>query len=202
MKNLFRKSSCVAVSLLLLCSMTLSVLAAEYYIDDGSIQITDTHVNQEGKEAAAHDGNVTVTQRDPSTATSNTVTVKTESTNVTVTLKDVNIDSASGAAGIGGGHSGEGNNITITDGEVKKVLFAFGEDWEETLEDGVLTITAPADAELKINVYAMNVLLGRNIDQIVFGGRTLALRDLVKGQTAKTEYIVSAGKLTLDGKEV
>ena len=66
----------------------------------------------------------------------------------------------------------------------------------------MLTITAPADAELKVNVYAMNVLLGRNIEKIVFGGKTLELRDLVKGQASNAEYAVSAGKLTLDGKEV
>ena len=222
-----RRWLAAAFALLLLCSMTLTVLAAEYYIDGGNIEITDTQIKQEGKDAAPHEDSVTISQRDKGVATFNNVSVKTENNDVNAVLKDVTIQGFEGAPV--SVDRGEGTTVTVElDGENTLIsdqntaaLQVSGEgDLVIDDKDGNGTLNATSygiqgagigggegqdGSNITINggtVNAMNVLLGRNIDQIVFGGRTLELRDLVKGQTAKTEYIVSAGKLTLDGKEV
>ena len=97
MKKSFRKWMRVALSLILVYSMAFTVLAAEYYIDYGSIEITDTHVKQEGQDAVEHGGSVTISQHDKGVVTFNNVSVKTEKSNVEVVLKDVTIQGFEGA---------------------------------------------------------------------------------------------------------
>ena len=91
-----RRLFALALALLLAVSLPVSALALDWYIDDGDITINATAdgkqtVKQGNKDAA--DDDPTITQRDSSKETSNTITIDAdEHTTANVTLDGVNIN--------------------------------------------------------------------------------------------------------------
>lgn len=91
-----RRLFALALALLLAVSLPVSALVRDWYIDDGDITINATAdgkqtVKQGNKDAA--DDDPTITQRDSSKETSNTITIDAdEHTTANVTLDGVNIN--------------------------------------------------------------------------------------------------------------
>ncbi|MCI7134405.1 MAG: hypothetical protein MSA04_05135 [Clostridiales bacterium] len=112
-----RRLFALALALLLAVSLPVSALALDWYIDDGDITINATAdgkqtVKQGNKDAA--DDDPTITQRDSSKETSNTITIDAdEHTTTNVTLGGVNIDASSRGNNTAGIRTMGDGNVTI-----------------------------------------------------------------------------------------
>ena len=107
-----------------LSATSLSALAVEYDISSGAVHVEadesgtnkswqeghDTHNN---KENGSTDKEITITQINPETATSNTVNVGENVRDVTITLDDVNIEANGGESAVTIG-AGASANITVS----------------------------------------------------------------------------------------
>ena len=142
-----RRLFALALALLLAVSLPVSALALDWYIDDGDITINATAdgkqtVKQGNKDAA--DDDPTITQRDSSKETSNTITIDAdEHTTANVTLGGVNIDAGSRGNNTAGIRTMGDGNVTIElDGNnsVKSAADAAGLQKENggnlTIKDG------------------------------------------------------------------
>ena len=142
-----RRLFALALALLLAVSLPVSALALDWYIDDGHITINATAdgkqtVKQGNKDAA--DDDPTITQRDSSKETSNTITIDAdEHTTANVTLGGVNIDAGSRGNNTAGIRTMGDGNVTIElDGNnsVKSAADAAGLQKENggnlTIKDG------------------------------------------------------------------
>ena len=84
-----------------------------------------------------------------------------------------------------------------------RALFAFGSDWEETVENGIVTITsAEKQGEIVVTVESLKVMMDVGIETILFNGTKLVLKDAVAERTAYDTYTVSAGAILLNGAAV
>lgn len=142
-----RRLFALALALLLAVSLPVSALVRDWYIDDGDITINATAdgkqtVKQGNKDAA--DDDPTITQRDSSKETSNTITIDAdEHTTANVTLGGVNIDAGSRGNNTAGIRTMGDGNVTIElDGNnsVKSAADAAGLQKENggnlTIKDG------------------------------------------------------------------
>lgn len=97
-----KRAAALALTAALVVGMTLPAFADTWYIDDGDISISaGTNGNNvtQGSTTKENDTDTVITNRDSSTASSNTVTIDAdEGKTVDVTLENVNIDASSGAA--------------------------------------------------------------------------------------------------------
>ena len=97
-----KRAAALALTAALVVGMTLPAFADTWYIDDGDISISaGTNGNNvtQGSTTKENDTDTVITNRDSSTASSNTVTIEAgEGKTVDVTLENVNIDASSGAA--------------------------------------------------------------------------------------------------------
>lgn len=97
-----KRAAALALTAALVVGMTLPAFADTWYIDDGDISISaGTNGNNvtQGSTTKENDTDTVITNRDSSTASSNTVTIDAdEGKTVDVTLQNVNIDASSGAA--------------------------------------------------------------------------------------------------------
>jgi hypothetical protein len=108
--------------LLLMMTLPINAFAAEWYMEDGDITVNAGSSGQtvtQGTNVDVPDAAPVITQKDSSTATSNTVTINAESgATAEVTLDGVNIDASNtGEAAVS--TSGEGD-VTI---ELDSVCF-------------------------------------------------------------------------------
>ena len=142
-----RRLFALALALLLAVSLPVSALALDWYIDDGDITINATAdgkptVKQGNKDTA--DDDPTITQRDSSKETSNSITIDAdEHTTANVTLGGVNIDAGSRGNNTAGIRTMGDGNVTIElDGNnsVKSAADAAGLQKENggnlTIKDG------------------------------------------------------------------
>ena len=84
-----------------------------------------------------------------------------------------------------------------------KALFAFGNDWEETVENGTVTITSAEEkGEIVVTVESLKVMMDVGIETILFNGTKLVLKDAVAERTAYDTYTVSAGAILLNGAAI
>lgn len=107
-----------------LSATSLSALAVEYDISSGAVHVEadengtnkswqDGHANYYNKETGSADKEITITQSNPETATSNTVNVGENVRDVTITLDDVNIEANGGESAVTIG-AGASANITVS----------------------------------------------------------------------------------------
>ena len=142
-----RRLFALALALLLAVSLPVSALARDWYIDDGDITIRATENGQyvsQGENVNVRDDDPTITQRDSSKETSNTITIDAdEHTTASVTLGGVNIDASSRGNNTAGIRTTGDGNVTIElDGNnsVKSAADAAGLQKENggnlTIKDG------------------------------------------------------------------
>ena len=147
-----KRAAALALTAALVVGMTLPAFALPWYIEDGDISISagesGNDVTQNG-ETTKNDTDTVITNRDTSTASSNTVTINAdEGKTVNVTLDNVNIDtSETGEAAVSVTGSGNTNielngNNTLTSGGWHAGLEHNKEtDSEGNETSGTLTIT-------------------------------------------------------------
>ncbi|MDD5955264.1 MAG: hypothetical protein PUD38_08770, partial [Firmicutes bacterium] len=115
-----RRLLSAVTALLLVCSLPVSVFAAEYDLAAGSITVTATAEGQtvtHGDNAAVKDDAPVIIQSNSETATTNTITIKAEeNTTANVTIQNVNI-AISDPSGSPQNHSGQAAvTIDVADG--------------------------------------------------------------------------------------
>lgn len=147
-----KRAAALALTAALVVGMTLPAFAGTWYIENGDISISagesGNDVTQNG-ETTKNDTDTVITNRDTSTASSNTVTIDAdEGKTVNVTLDNVNIDtSETGEAAVSVTGSGNTNielngNNTLTSGGWHAGLEHNKEtDSEGNETSGTLTIT-------------------------------------------------------------
>ena len=147
-----KRTAALALTAALVVGMTLPAFAGTWYIENGDISISagesGNDVTQNG-ETTKNDTDTVITNRDTSTASSNTVTIDAdEGKTVNVTLDNVNIDtSETGEAAVSVTGSGNTNielngNNTLTSGGWHAGLEHNKEtDSEGNETSGTLTIT-------------------------------------------------------------
>ena len=81
-------------------------------------------------------------------------------------------------------------------------LFAFGNDWEETEENGTVTIKAAEDDEIVVTVKSLKVMMGVGIETVIFNGTKLVLKDAVADRAAGDLYTITATAVLLNGNPV
>jgi len=122
------------IALTLIGSLLMSVLAAEWYLEDGDVTISAGDSGQtvsQGDGAAVADDAPVIKQRDSSKATDNTITIKTtDDATANVTIEDVNISSSGDAIDVGSSsanitlegdnkiYSESGSGLHVSDGDV------------------------------------------------------------------------------------
>ena len=75
-------------------------------------------------------------------------------------------------------------------------------EWEETVENGNVVITAPEEDEVIITVWAMRYMMEVGIETISFNGTKLILKDAVADRTAGDTYTFTATAIELNGNPV
>ena len=84
-----------------------------------------------------------------------------------------------------------------------RALFAFGNDWEETVENGTVTITsAEKKGEIVVTVESLKVMMDVGIETILFNGTKLVLKDAVAARSAYDTYTITASAILLNGEAV
>lgn len=139
-----KRAAALALTAALVVGMTLPAFAETWFIEDGDISISaGTNGNNvtQGSTTKENDTDTVITNRDSSTASSNTVTIEAgEGKTVDVTLKNVNIDASSGAAvsvtGKGDTNIELNGNNTLTSSSGYAGL-----EHNKTDDSGTLTIT-------------------------------------------------------------
>lgn len=122
------------IALTLIGSLLMSVLAAEWYLEDGDVTISAGDSGQtvsQGDGAAVADDAPVIKQRDSSKTTDNTITIKTtDDATANVTIEDVNISSSGDAIDVGSSsanitlegdnkiYSESGSGLHVSDGDV------------------------------------------------------------------------------------
>ena len=138
-------SSAIAL-LLAVCMLPLSAFADTWYLEDGDITVSASENGQtvkQGSKDAVADNNVTITQRDSSTATSSTITVSTTGdATADITVKDINVSSDGDAIDVGSSSA----KITL-EGE-NKIFSESGSALH--VSDGDVTITGSGSLEAEI----------------------------------------------------
>ena len=132
-----------AMVLLLMATLPVNAFAAEWYMEDGDITVNAGSSGQtvtQGTNVDVPDAAPVITQKDSSTATSNTVTINAESgATAEVTLDGVNIDASNtGEAAVS--TSGEGD-VTIELDNSNTVQSGSNHAGLEKNNTGTLTIT-------------------------------------------------------------
>ena len=126
-----KRAAALTLTAALVVGMTLPAFAGTWYIENGDISISagesGNDVTQNG-ETTKNDTDTVITNRDTSTASSNTVTIDAdEGKTVNVTLDNVNIDTSEtgeAAVSVTGSHS---QRHTALAGPLKDVQQALGE---------------------------------------------------------------------------
>lgn len=142
-----RRLFALALALLLAVSLPVSALAATWYLEDGNITVSATENGQyvsQGGNVNVRDDDPTITHRDSSKETSNTITIDAdEHTTANVTLGGVNIDASSRGNNTAGICTTGDGNVTIELGgnnSVKSAVYAAGLQKENggnlTIKDG------------------------------------------------------------------
>ena len=134
------------IALALIGSLLMSVLAAEWYLEDGDVTISAGDSGQtvsQGDGVAVADDAPVIKQRDSSKATDNTITIKTtDDATANVTIEDVNISSSGDAIDVGSSSA----NITL-EGD-NKLFSETGSGLH--VSDGDVTITGSGSLEAEI----------------------------------------------------
>lgn len=81
-------------------------------------------------------------------------------------------------------------------------LFAFGAGWEETVENGIVTIKASEDDEIVVTVKSIKVMMDVGIETVIFNGTKLVLKDAVADRAAYDTYTITATAILLNGNPV
>lgn len=147
-----KRAAALALTAALVVGMTLPAFAGTWYIEDGDISISageNGNKVTQGSTPEKNDTDTVITNRDPSTASSNTVTIDAgKGETVNVTLENVNIDTSdTGEAAVSVTGSGNTNielngNNTLTGGGWHAGLEHNKEtDSEGNETSGTLTIT-------------------------------------------------------------
>ena len=93
------------IALVLIMGMPVSAFAADWYLEDGDINVSADNSGQtvsQGGGAAVADNAPVISQRDGSTATDSTITISTsDGATANVTIEDVNISSSGDAIDVG-----------------------------------------------------------------------------------------------------
>ncbi len=138
------------MALLLIASVPISAIAAEWYLEDGAIVINATTTGQTVTQGAKTDSDdaPVITQNNPGTPTSNTITINAESgAAANVTINNVNIDVSKtgdydyeidGDAAISVTGSGD---VTIEMDGTNKAASGYDRAGVEKTGDGTLTLS-------------------------------------------------------------
>ena len=131
-----------ALALILLVSLPVSALAADWYLEDGDITVSADSSGQtvsQGSTSVADDAPV-IKQRDSSAATDSTITISTsDDATANVTIEDVNISSSGDSIDVGSSSA----NITL-EGD-NKIFSESGSGLH--VSDGDVTITGSGSLE-------------------------------------------------------
>lgn len=156
------------IALTLIGSLLMSVLAAEWYLEDGDVTISAGDSGQtvsQGDGAAVADDAPVIKQRDSSKATDNTITIKTtDDATANVTIEDVNISSSGDAIDVGSSSA----NITL-EGD-NKIYSESGSGLH--VSDGNVTITGSGSLEAgngDENIYSEDAKIGSHENEDMSG---------------------------------
>ena len=204
----------IASLLLIAAFLPTAVLAAEWNLENGSIEITAT-ANAEGGTtqtvsqggSSAEDSNPTITSKGKET--NNTITIKADDgTTANVTIKDTNISTGSAAIKTGG----EGNVNLNVEG-TNTVASGVGHAGVEKHNDGNLTIGSKSgEGKLTANGGHDGAGIGGgsecNVSNITITGGEVTANGGVSGAGIGggvyrngSEIIISSGKVTANGGE-
>ena len=157
-----------ALALILLVSLPVSALAADWYLEDGDITVSADSSGQtvsQGSTSVADDAPV-IKQRDSSAATDSTITISTsDDATANVTIEDVNISSSGDSIDVGSSSA----NITL-EGD-NKIFSESGSGLH--VSDGDVTITGSGSLEAEIGgengTYNSNAKIGSHEDEDMSG---------------------------------
>ena len=157
-----------ALALILLVSLPVSALAADWYLEDGNITVSADSSGQtvsQGGTSVADDAPV-IKQRDSSAATDSTITISTSGdATANVTIEDVNIISSGDSIDVGSSSA----NITL-EGD-NKMFSESGSGLH--VSDGDVTITGSGSLEAEIGgengTYNSNAKIGSHEDEDMSG---------------------------------
>ena len=158
------------IALVLVISLPMSALAADWYLEDGSITVSADKSGQtvsQGDKAPVADDAPVIKQRESSTATDSTITISTsDGATANVTIEDVNISSSGDSIDVGSSSA----KITL-EGE-NKLSSESGSGLH--VSDGDVTITGSGSLEAGTsNNYNENAAIGSHADEDMSGNITI-----------------------------
>jgi len=201
-RNLNKRVTTALLTLALLTSAISPISAADWYLEDGDITVS---ANESGQtvtqgDTTEEDDDPVIQNRDPDTATENTITIDTEDgAAANITIEDVNISSEDSAFDVGDADAViqvEGDN-TLTSTEESAIHVSSG---SVTIEGtGSLEVTSTEDAAIGADegeTMSGDITIQGDVDVDAFGSEDSAVIGAEEHMTGSIEILENADVTT------